>query len=272
MTDDELVRLDVAGGVALVTLNRPDRMNALTGPMTERYFDVMDSCMANRDVRVVVVTGAGRGFCVGSDVAHLDAVLADPTTASISVGARSFVDATSAPKPVIAAVNGACAGLGMVIALSCDLRFVAAGAKLTTSFAKLGLVAEQGLSWLLPRVIGTGATMDLLLSGRVVTAEEAHGLGLVNRVVERDRLLDEALGYAAGLAQGSSPSSMALIKAQVWGDQTRSLEEAVDQARNQLRAGLEGPDFAEGVAALREGRDPQFAALESTKNQNYGFR
>jgi enoyl-CoA hydratase/carnithine racemase len=171
--------------------------------------------------------------------------------------------ALSVPKPIIGAINGACAGIGF-IQMSCyDVVFAAAGAKFTTSFARRGLPAENGLSWLLPRRIGTARAMDLLLSGRVVLAEEACQLGLVNEVVDGDDLLPRALAYARDVAQNCSPASMAHIKRQVLADWERSAEEA--RLRSLVLISEMGvhPDFGEGVTSFQERRPPRFAGLDA---------
>ena len=167
----------------------------------------------------------------------------------------------SISKPILAAINGACAGIGLVAALMCDVRFAAEGAKLTTAFARRGLVAEHGISWMLPRLIGPARALDLLLSGRVVFAEEAQTLGLVNRVYAPDRLLEETLDYARELASKCSPASMATMKRQVYADLQRGLGEALAEADRLMLESFTAPDFAEGVTSFLEHRDPRFAPL-----------
>jgi enoyl-CoA hydratase/carnithine racemase len=174
-----------------------------------------------------------------------------------------YFTALNVPKPVIAAVNGACAGIGMVQALMCDIRFAAAGAKFTTAFARRGLIAEYGMSWILPRLAGTSRALDLLFSARVVLAEEALELGLVNRVVPAEHLLDEALAYAADIAVNCSPTSMSIMKQQVYRDISRDLVTAHDDAIELMKASLRRPDFREGVASYLQKRPPSFQPLES---------
>jgi enoyl-CoA hydratase/carnithine racemase len=258
----EVVQRTLEDGVALLTLNRPDRLNAWTEEMERTYFDMLEECGRSAEVRVVVVTGAGRGFCAGADMQDLQA-LGDG-----SLEAREHADERrpqtfplSIPKPIIAAINGACAGLGLVQALMCDLRFAAEGAKLTTAFARRGLVAEHGISWILPRVVGPAHAMDLLLSGRVVLAEEAQALGLVNRVLSPETLLEQSLDYARELAASCSPASMATIKRQVYADLQRDLPQALAQADMLMLDSFTAPDFVEGVTSFLERRDPRFEAL-----------
>ncbi|HSZ12470.1 MAG TPA: enoyl-CoA hydratase [Solirubrobacteraceae bacterium] len=258
----EVVQVRIEDGVALLTLNRPDRLNAWTTEMEHEYFDLLERCGQDEQVRAIVVTGAGRGFCAGADMQQLQA-LGDGTLAE-SAETRERRPQTlplTIAKPIIAAVNGACAGIGLVQALMCDLRFAAEGAKLTTAFARRGLVAEHGISWILPRLVGPARALDLLLSGRVVLAAEAHELGLVNRVLAPDALLDATLDYARELAVNCSPASMATMKRQVYADLDRALPDALANADQLMLASFTAPDFVEGVASFVERRDPRFATL-----------
>lgn len=255
-----------ADGVALLTLNRPERLNAWTGEMKTRYFDLLEECAAREDVRAIVLTGAGRGFCAGADMEDLQGLSAAREAAGEARAAaadpRPVIFPLTIPKPIVAAINGPCAGLGLVAALMCDLRFAASDAKLTTSFARRGLVAEHGISWILPRLMGAARALDLLLSGRVLLGAEAAELGLVNRAVEGARLLEDALEYARMLAGESSPASMAAIKRQVYGDFERPLEGALQDANRLMVNSFSGPDFAEGVSSFLERRPPRFRPLE----------
>ena len=274
MPVDELkvTRYRVEEAVATITLHRPDRLNAWTGRMNTEYRHLLARAAADPAVRVVVVTGAGRGFCAGADTraleGHADRGGYDPGTgpdiATPGYGVRPEFDAEFAyhfgvPKPVIAAVNGPAAGVGFALACFCDLRFAAAGAKLTTAHGRLGLPAEFGLSWLLPRLIGLTRAADLLLSSRVVLAEEALALGLVNGVAGADELMGVVGAYARALATEVSPASLAATKHQLYADLHRDAAAAGRDAEARLRTMMGGPDFAEGVAALTERRAPRFA-------------
>lgn len=264
----EVVLFDVQDGVALLTLNRPDRLNAWTPELQTRYFDLLEECVAREDVRAIVLTGAGRGFCAGADMQSLQQLAggegdgpADGHVAGGGHDARPVTFALDIPKPVVAAINGPCAGIGLVLAVMCDVRFAAAGAKLTTAFSRRGLVAEHGLSWMLPRLVGPARALDLLLSGRVVLGDEAAELGLVNRAVAQEQVVDEALEYARMLAQHSSPASMAVMKQQVYGDLVRELDDALTRANVLMAESFHAPDLTEGVASFLEQRLPRFAAL-----------
>jgi enoyl-CoA hydratase/carnithine racemase len=255
----ELVLSALDRGVLTLTLNRPDRLNAWTGAMGRRYFDLLAQAEKDPDVRAVVVTGAGRGFCAGADFETLTSIQGGTYAEEPDPRPNTFP--TTVAKPVIAAVNGACAGLGMVHALMCDLVFTAEEAKWTTAFSRRGLVAEYGLSWVLPRIMGQQRAMDVLLSGRTFTGREARELGLANRALPAADLLEEVQAYAGDLAANVSPASMAVIKRQVWGDWTTSLEESARAAAREMAASFGRPDFAEGVASFLERRPPAFPPL-----------
>jgi enoyl-CoA hydratase/carnithine racemase len=265
------VRYEVAERVATVTLNRPDRLNAWTGRMHTEYRSAIEAAESDPGVRVVVVTGAGRGFCAGADSQALSGHverggydpgtapdLADPGYGVSPEFDHDFAFHLGLTKPVIAAINGPAAGVGLVLACYCDLRFAAAGAKLTTAHGKLNLPAEYGLSWLLPRLIGLGRANDLLLSSRVVRAEEALEMGLVNAVVDADELLEHTYRYAKDLAASVSAGSLAATKRQIALDLHRGVGEAVAESAERMDKMMGEPDFAEGVAALRDKRPPDF--------------
>lgn len=254
-------------GVALITLNRPDRLNAWTARMGHEYRDALAEAEAAGDVRVVVVTGAGRGFCAGADTSALTGIAGtglrgDVSAAGAGGASGDFDHAFSFPlglsKPLIAAVNGPAAGVGFVLACFADIRFAAAGAKFTTSFGRLGLPAEHGISWLLPRIVGVARAADLLFSSRVVLAEEAHAMGLVNAVVAPEELVGFTLDYASRIATEISPSSLRAMKGQLYADLLRPLHEAATDAEERMLGAFASADFAEGVAALAEKRPARF--------------
>jgi enoyl-CoA hydratase/carnithine racemase len=259
----EVVLKSIEDGVAVLTLNRPERLNAWTGEMERAYFAELDECAASDNVRVVVVTGAGRGFCAGADMQDLQTLGEGSRQPSLPHDARPQTYPLSIPKPIIAAINGPCAGIGLVQALMCDLRFAAEDAKMTTAFARRGLIAEHGISWILPRLVGPARALDLLLSGRVVLGQEAAALGLVNRALAGETLLEATLAYARVLAVNCSPASMATMKRQVYSDLERTLPDALAEADRLMVESFGAPDFTEGVASFVERREPLFAALKS---------
>jgi enoyl-CoA hydratase/carnithine racemase len=276
---DELkvTRYAISDAVATITLDRPERLNAWTGRMNTEYRSLLARAAADPSVRVMVVTGAGRGFCAGADTraleGHVERGAYDPGTgpglARPGYGVRPEFDAEFAyhfgiPKPIIAAVNGPAAGAGFALACYCDLRFAAAGAKLTSAHGRLGLPAEFGLSWLLPRLVGLTRAADVLLSSRVLYAEEAADMGLVNKVTPPDELMGTVYEYAHTLATEISPASLAATKLQLYTDLHRDAAAAARDADERLRAMMTGPDFEEGVAALSARRPPRFSVPPGT--------
>jgi enoyl-CoA hydratase/carnithine racemase len=260
--DQDLVLASVKAGVCTLTLNNPERRNAWSVAMEERYFTLLDEADADPGVRVIVLTGAGTTFCPGLDTQRLTVAaqqgklnLANRRPQTYPLGIR---------KPMIAAINGACAGIGLMQALNCDVRFAARGAKFTTAYARRGLPAEYGSSWLLPRLIGVENALDLLLSARVVDADEAKALGLVSRVCEPDAVLVQAQDYGQILADHCSPRSMAAIRRQVYGDLSRDFSDSMVHSLAVMQEFAGNPDFAEGVASFLEKRPPTFDGLESS--------
>lgn len=248
-------------GVRTITFHNPERRNAWNPTMESQYFAALDDAAADEAVRAIVVTGTGSSFCPGLDSQRLEQA-AGPVGLRLE-GRRSQHYPLTIPKPMVAAINGACAGIGLVQALVCDVRFMARNARLSTAYAKLGIPAEYGLAWLLPRMIGVEWTLDLLLSARRVDGEEAQRIGLVTRVCDFDDVLPAAQAYAAMLATGSSPRAMAAIRRQVWGDLSRGYTEANAlwfEAMLRLNS-PDNPDFAEGVNAMVDKRPPRFAPL-----------
>ena len=257
---EPLVLQERRGGVLLLTLNRPDRLNAWTDELEDQYFALLDSADDDPEVRAVVVTGAGRGFCAGADMddlrlaGHVDATAraAQSLPKHHPLGLR---------KPLIAAVNGAAAGLGLVQALFCDVRFAVPTAKFTSAFSRRGLVAEYGVAWLLPRVVGTSRALDLLLSSRVLGGEEAHRIGLVDFLVEPPDLVQRAVDYAQDLASHCSPASMSTIKSQIRDAVDGDLATAMARAETDMLRSFAAVDVREGVASYLERRPPRFDGL-----------
>lgn len=256
----DLVLSERRGGVLLITLNRPERLNAWNNDLEDQYFALLDAAVEDPEVGAIVLTGAGRGFCAGADMANLQQM---DRAAERSVRPRPRAYPRSIDKPLIAAINGAAAGLGLIEALFCDVRFVAAEAKLTTSFAHRGLIAEYGLSWILPRVVGPSRALDLLLSARVVRGEEALAIGLVDFVVPTgESVVDAAVAYATTLAEKSSPWSMATMKRQVLAHLETDFATAVQESDALMLASFERPDVKEGVASYVEKRPAAFPSLD----------
>ena len=264
MDTPELIIDTSETGIATFVLNRPAELNAWTYPLEESFFAALDSAAGDPAVRVVVVTGAGRGFCAGASTQLLGD--GDRSERPDRARRRRLCELAEFPKPVIAAVNGPAAGLGFALAVSCDIRFAAADAKLTTSFARLGLVAEHGVAWLLPRLVGGARARDLLLSGRTVTGAEAESIGLVNRAVTGPGTLAEALAYARMLVESGCPASWAAIKRQLLDADHLTLLEAYEQAADLMEPALASADHREGVQAFRERRPPRFAPLALPHN------
>ena len=261
----------VADEIATITLNRPQRMNAWTGRMHTEYRWLLAEAEHDPEVRAIVITGAGRAFCAGADSRALEGHVAkgryDPGTpdelAKPGYGVRSEFDADYAyhfglTKPVIAAINGAAAGGGLVLACYADLRFAATGAKLTTSHGKLNLPPEYGLSWILPRMIGLTRANDLLLTSRVVLAEEALTMGLVNAVLPADELMAYTYNYVRKMITTVSPGSLRETKRQIYTDLHRDVRSAVADAAALLERMATEPDFVEGVSAFLEKRLPRW--------------
>jgi enoyl-CoA hydratase/carnithine racemase len=255
--DEVLYERDDA--VATITFNRPDRMNAWTYDMEDLYFDILMRADDDRAVRVIVLTGAGRGFCAGLDAQ----VLAE--RAAAGARPRDRVRPMSLPltvrKPMIAAVNGGCAGIGLYHALCCDMRFAASEAKLATSFTRRGIAPEFGMTWLLTRIVGVGHASDLLFSGRAVTGAEAATMGLVNRALPIDDLMPTVHDYARDLAANCAPRAVAHAKQQLWADATRAYEDSYAQAVALQYGPDHAADMPEGAAAFVEKRSPTFEPL-----------
>lgn len=262
---------DASERIATITLNRPDRLNAYTGTMGNELRTAMRAATDDPGVRVIVLTGAGRGFCAGADMNNLSTISAtgragateatpgapfDPHSSPDYQTTHSYFPAV--PKPIIAAINGACAGLGLVYALYCDQRFASADAKFTTAFARRGLIAEHGISYTLARLAGLSASLDLLVSARKFDAQEAFRLGVVDRVEPSADLMAAVRAYARDLADNVSPRSMAVIKRQLWAVGQQSMREAIEVGNHEMLGSFTSEDFKEGVAHFVEKRPAAF--------------
>jgi enoyl-CoA hydratase/carnithine racemase len=264
----------VADRIATITLNRPDKLNAWTAIMEREVRSAVEGAERDENVRVIVLTGAGRGFCAGADVSLLSTVAekgldaarlaqAVQKTGSKSDGVRddfqqkySYFPAVT--KPVIAAINGPVVGLGLVIALYCDIRFASDAARFGTAFSRRGLIAEYGMAWMLPRVVGHANALDLLLSARMIDAPEALRMGLANQVYPRDTFMEKVREYAIDLASNVSPRSMRIIKRQVYEAMFETLTRSFVRSEQEMLASLQCADFKEGVAHFVEKRAPVF--------------
>jgi enoyl-CoA hydratase/carnithine racemase len=264
----EQILYRVVDKVAVVTLNRPERLNAWTPLMHNEVKAAMRVASDDAHVRAIVLTGAGRGFCAGADMSALQGIQSgerrertaeEPFDKSAHPSFQhTYSYFPSVPKPIIAAINGPCAGLGMVIALYADMRFASDNAVFMTAFSRRGLIAEHGISWLLPRLVGLANAADLLFSARRVAAAEAHAMGLVSRVFPAEQFEAEVLAYAKMLASEVSPRSLTEMKREIWNAQFQTLGEAVEAADKDMAASFVSEDFTEGVAHFVEKRAPAF--------------
>lgn len=265
----EQLKYEVQDRIVTITLNRPDRMNALTKIMERELRDAMEQASQDPEVRAVILTGAGRAFCAGMDMEELEVLPPEDIRAQewmrpYDMNRRADYQARysyfpAVKKPIIAAVNGAAAGLGLIMSLYSDIRFASETAVFATAFAKRGLIAEHGIAWILPRVVGPGNAADLLYSSRKVSAAEALQMGLVNRLVKPEALLDEARAYARDLAENVSPRSIRVMKRQLWESPYQSLGEAIMHANQEMFLSIQSEDFKEGVAHFLERRQANFS-------------
>jgi enoyl-CoA hydratase/carnithine racemase len=279
--DYEEIRYEVSDPVATITLDRPEALNAWTNRMGAEVRHAVHRAAADPAVVGIVLTGAGRGFCAGADMNLLTAIgegsaggsggeavtgvpaaLAvppDPDRPADLDGEYTYL--LACPKPIVAAINGPIAGMAVPIALCCDIRFMAEDAPLLTAFAERGLVAEWGLSWLLPRLVGPGVALDLLFSSRRVSGTEAAQLGLVNAALPADQVLAHSVAYLEDLARRCSPTSLSIMKRQVYSQLHAGLGPAEKEAQALMLGSFTRPDFPEGVAAFLQKRPPSFPRL-----------
>jgi enoyl-CoA hydratase/carnithine racemase len=267
---------EVADRVATITLNRPDKLNAWTATMEKEVRTSLEEAERDDHVGIIVLTGAGRGFCAGADMSLLSSVAAQglpggERDALSQLGGtrlerqgvppdfqRKYSYFLGIEKPILAAINGPAVGLGLVIALYCDVRLASDAARFSTTFAQRGLIAEYGMAWMLPRIVGLPNALDLLFSARQINAAEALRLGLVTQVFAQENFLDKVNEYAVDLASRVSPRSLRVIKRQVYRAMFQSLAESFDLAVEEMVASLRSEDFKEGVAHFLEKRAPVF--------------
>ena len=272
-----------ADRIATITLNRPDSLNAYTDRMATSIKRAFADAAQDPSVRVILLTGAGRGFCAGADMNLLQGIqssgqrealppadkdLAPRFTSGYGPNLddefgdmKRFAYFMRTKKPIIAAINGPAAGIGLIMALYADMRFMSDKAVLTTAFAQRGLIAEHGISWLLPRLVGPAHALDLLLSSRRISAAEAGEMGLVNKVFTSETFAENVLAYARLLAETVSPRSMAVMKAQVWKSYFQDFGEALVTADAEMPPSFKWPDFKEGVDHYLQKRAPKFADI-----------
>ena len=272
------IKYEVDGPSAVITLNRPEALNALTNNMMEELKHALATAESDNAVVGIILTGEGRGFSAGMDMNALDSQAsggdlndgvelknldADPGDKSMGPDFEvAFTYIMSIRKPIIVALNGVCAGLGMSIALLCDMRFASENGRFVTAFSQRGLVAEHGQSWILPRLIGPARALDMLWSSRRVDAAEAMEMGLVQRIFPQDELLDQTKAYIQDLADRAAPVSMMVMKQQIYRHLNMSLGEAMKDTNKLMAESLVKNDFAEGVKSFMEKRPPQFNKVE----------
>ncbi|WP_300378200.1 enoyl-CoA hydratase [Henriciella sp.] len=269
MSDLKEILTDIENGVLTIRLNRPDRLNAWTPTMANEIAETIRSAATDDAVRVIVVTGEGRGFCAGADMSGLQGIQADgqqqPDAHKPDMSdpieqtfPSRFGYLFACPKPIIAAINGPCAGIGLVFALYADLRYAAEDAKFTTAFSQRGLIAEHGIAWLLPRLVGEANALDLLFTARKFNGREAAQLGLVNSALPAGDLDSHVRDVASHLATQVSPRSVAVMKRQVRESYFQSFADSLDVADREMEASFSTFDFEEGVASFVERRAPAF--------------
>tara|TARA_B100000963_G_scaffold340068_1_gene338338 strand:+ start:320 stop:1168 length:849 start_codon:yes stop_codon:yes gene_type:complete len=270
-------------GVTTITLNRPDKLNAWTPNMGNEVKSAIETAGQDKECRCIIVTGSGRGFCAGADMGGLkdraDGSGAKPIEVDMEIKSYQadkglgpdiiddfegrFAYMYNCPKPIIAMINGACAGIGLIFTLYADLRFVNQDAKLTTAFASRGLIAEHGIAWILPRLIGEANALDLLLTARIFKGDEAASLGLANRSLPSEELASYVNNYAENMALKTSPRSLAIMKRQIRASYSQTFIKSLEDANEQMFASFEEFDFKEGVNSFMEKRPPKFRSVGS---------
>jgi enoyl-CoA hydratase/carnithine racemase len=268
MNDAVLYRKE--DGVAIVTLNRPERLNAITDEIRAGLKEKLDDACKDNEVNVIVLTGAGRGFCAGADMDGLAATSKGESNQGLEAEERNYSSNNTKgfeggfsyfptlPKPVIAAINGPAAGVGFIMALYCDIRFAKESAVFTSAFSKRGLIAEWGVGWILPRLVGLARANDILFSARRIDGLEAEKLGIVNKTFSDETFDDEVMTYAKNLAKSVSPRSVRIMKEQIYNAQGETIKENLDSSMTAMLESFESDDFKEGVAHYMEKREPKF--------------
>jgi enoyl-CoA hydratase/carnithine racemase len=267
----EQITYEAANMVATITLNRPDKLNAWTEKMEEELGAAVRAASADDQVRVIILTGAGKGFCAGADMSLLSAISQEsgPQAGRLLVDTEMYRDVPSdfrkkhawllsVPKPIIAAINGPAVGLGFIIPLYCDFRFGSEKARFSVIFSKRGLVAEYGLAWILPRLIGVANAVELMFTSKMVDAAEALRIGLVSRVFPEENFLGAVQEFAQELATTVSPRSLRVMKKQIYMGLLQDLGEAYEAALEEMRGSFGTEDFREGVAHFLEKRAAAF--------------
>ena len=257
-------KFEIADSIATITLNRPDKLNAWTEIMEAEVRAAALEADKDDRVRAIILTGEGRGFCAGADMSLLQTIVEQGSGHKIALShatgdfAQKYSYFPSLSKPVIAAINGPVVGLGLILTLYCDFRFAADSAKFSTTFARRGLIAEYGIAWMLPRIVGLPNALDLLFSARTIDSAEALKMGLVNQVFPQESFQASVREYVSQLVTLSSPRSLRVMKQQIYHGLSQSLAEASQFAEQELLESLDCEDFKEGVAHFREKRAPRF--------------
>ncbi len=264
------ITYEVASHVATVTLNRPDKLNAWTQKMDQEVTEAIRAASSDDQVRVIILTGAGKGFCAGADMSLLSSISQESSARAeflfdVKVEGDVRPDfqkkhawLLSVPKPIIAAINGPAVGLGFILPLYCDFRFASEKARFSVIFSKRGLVAEYGLAWILPRLVGVGNAVELMFTSKLVDAQEALRIGLVSRVLPEDNFLGAVQAFARELASTVSPRSLRVMKRQIYTGLLQNLGEAFDLAIEEMKGSFGTEDFKEGVAHFLEKRPSAF--------------
>ena len=260
---DELVLYEINEGVAKVTLNRPDSLNAVTQEMTGQLKEILDIACKDTAVKIIVLTGAGRGFCAGADMQGLSAVIKGESRSTYTPEKRDYESNglsnwegtynyfPTLPKPIIAAINGPAAGVGFVMALFCDIRFAKKSTVFSSAFAKRGLIAEYGSAWILPRLVGLAHANDILFSSRRIKGLEAEQMGLVNKTFSDETFDDEVMAYAKNLAKSVSPRSLRIMKEQIYNAQGETIKENMEVQQNL-------PNFWQQIQGKYQGFQTQY--------------